>query len=251
MKRKVLWLLFVLAILGLASVALWWFIRLKPPPKFAPIEGEEGAGPASLRLPLPDQPLWRGQRLTGDYYGLQSTQFIKAYWQTRRLGEPEPLKGEIYSVGPFMLAAQPLLDEYDYSSAFEEMVIMERIVRTLRDAKILSAANPVVLVFPHNRSDPSTWESNDREPWIGIPVPQGTEVPPSLRLVPFQGGEVLLGEPVERVHGMSIDWAALVKKASELGKQPDFPIIYRYSGWQSQEGRIMVQPMLLLKAADR
>ncbi|HOU54273.1 MAG TPA: hypothetical protein PLQ97_10135 [Myxococcota bacterium] len=210
---------------------------------------EEDPGTASVapiprpRLDLPDQPGWTAPASHRDY-GLDARSFIQTRIRTSRLGVPET-SDEKTSVGPFLLAALPWKDSMRPED--DEQMVARKVVDLLREHRILSCASPVVLATPTRPKDPRTWQ-DARKAWIGIPVLPGTVLPRPLQGIPFEGAEVLLGPRIDAAQPVEENWPSLADAARAQGRQPTFPLIYRYTGWASEHpDQIKVQWMLPLR----
>ncbi len=217
----------------------------------APAEASPAAAPEEVpvpappgpRLDLPDQPGWTSPPGPRDY-GLDGRTFALTRVRTARLGQATDTGTET-SVGPFLLAALPWKDSFRPED--DELVLAEKVVLLLREHRILSCASPVMLTVPTRKKDPRSWQEQ-RKGWVGIPVPVGTDLPRPLVGIAFEGGEVLPGPRVDAAQHSDENWVALVEQARARGREPFFPLIYRFSGWTSPHpDRIQVQWMLPVK----
>ncbi|MBP7127312.1 hypothetical protein KBD49_13195 [Myxococcota bacterium] len=195
------------------------------------------------RLDLPDQPGWTQPPSHRDY-DLDARTFALTRVRTSHLGSPVKEGGKT-TVAPFLLAALPWKDSFRDED--DEVVVAEKVATLLRQHRILSCASPVVISMPTRKKDPRTWQ-DARKAWIGIPVPPGTALPGPLQGIPFEGAEVIEGPGGNASVHLEEDWPALVAQARALGREPSFPLLYRYTGWTSDHpDRIEVTWMLPMK----
>ncbi len=194
-----------------------WTLRVGPTDK----GGEEGP-----TLRAPDQPGWT-TRVGPTAYGVTLADLVNIARTSVHLGEIEGEAGAL-RVDPFILAALPLKDTERPED--DDIVLFEQVVRLLREQKVISFASPMVLSIPSDPNRPETWE-DERQAWAGVPVPPGTKLAKPLHAVPFDGADVVAGECEVPVTGAEENWGALIAAAREVGREPAFPLLYRYSGW--------------------
>lgn len=209
-----------------------WMLRAGPTDK----GGEKGP-----TLRAPDQPGWT-TRVGPTHYGLTLAELVAAARSTARLGEVEG-EGDLRRVEPFVLAALPVIEGGE-----DDMALLEEVVRLLRVQKIVSFANPVGLAFPTDPGRLETWE-DEREGWIGVPVPPGTPLAEPLKAVPFAGANVVVAAPLIAEGGAGEDWRTLIAAARDAGREPTFPLLYRFAGWIPALRGIQTQLVLPLKGA--
>lgn len=248
------------AVLGGVVWGFWsgFHMGSEPPeqePSVEATQGPESEAPARprtrpYRLPLPDQPGWK-QRPSADEYGMGKGDFLVAYHKSRGLVEPKRVEGnpDLVQFDSFEVAALPLRQSPEKDGAFEEIGIWETVSRTLKEARVPAFGHPVLLLFPENADDPATWEDQS-EVFVGIAVLPGALVPQPLRVLRVPKAEAIEGEPRVRKPGADPSWAALVGRARALGRDVQFPLLVRYSGWRKVPEPIVVsQEFVLLKPA--
>jgi hypothetical protein len=267
MSRTQLKLLIVVSVLINLVLGAWvglWLYR-QPEPEVAqgapeePVEVPEGVAPEDEGRPVwmtrvgptdkggekgptlraPDQPGWT-TRVGPTHYELTLGELVVLARTTVRLGEVVG-EGDVRRVEPFVLAALALEEDGE-----DDMVLLEQVVRALREQKIVTFAKPVGLSFPENPALPGTWE-DDRKAWIGVPVPLGTTLTEPLKEVPFQGADVVAADPYAPPPGTAEDWASLVTAAGDAGREAAFPLLYRFSGWIPALPDVHVQLVLPLE----
>lgn len=217
-----------------------WVARVGPTDK-----GTE-KGPT---LRAPDQPGWT-TRVGPTAYDMTLAQLVVVARSSVRLGKVEgegededEVEGDILRVEPFILAALPLEEDGE-----DDMVLVERVVRLLREQKVVSFAKPVLLSVPTDPDSPETWE-DERKAWVGVPVPPGTQLAKPLQAVPFDGADVVAAEREVPLTGSEEDWGALIAAAREAGREPTFPLLYRFSGWIPDLQDIHTRLVLPLKGS--
>ncbi len=202
----------------------------------------------AFRLPRPDQPGWTA-RPTAEEYGMGREEFVAAYHRSRHLGEPQPVEGApgIVRVEPYRVAALVLEDSAKAENRVEEFVLAERIVTRLRQARVPAFGNPVLVYFLEEPGEPETWEDR-ADIFVGIPVAPGVEVPDEFRVIEVPGGEALAGASQPRVvGGAEPEWAALAERARHMGREPQSPLVVRFSGWRKRPPLPQFQALLFLK----